>query len=140
MKGALLRHFQELPSTSNGLSLTEQITLEILNKEDTTVSQLFRQLMRERDPLPWLGDVMYWFILQSMMQASQAVFEISKDDLDKPWHERLLTITDTGEEVLAGTQNWLALNPTERWLGGVEICAKRSYWCWDERQSRPILH
>ena len=140
MKGALLRHFQELPSTSNGLSLTEQITLEILNKESTTTDQLFRQLMRERDPLPWLGDVMYWFILQSMMQASQAVFKISKNDLDKPWHERLLTITDTGEEVLAGIQNWLALNPTERWLGGVEICAKRSYWCWDERQSRPILH
>ena len=88
MKGALHRHLQELPSTTNGLSLTEQISLEILDKESTTAGQMFRQLMRERDPLPWLGDIMYWFILQSMMQTSPAAIKIAKEDLDKPWHDR----------------------------------------------------
>jgi hypothetical protein len=140
MKGALLRHLQELPSSINGLSLTEQITLEILDKESTTGGQLFRQLMRERDPLPWLGDIMYWHILRSMMQASQAVFEMNKDDLDKSWNKRLFTITDTGKKILAGTQDWLALKPPERWLGGIKIHSHHSCWRWDEQQHLPELH
>ncbi|PCJ83313.1 MAG: hypothetical protein COA54_15670 [Thiotrichaceae bacterium] len=140
MGGALLRHLQELPSTRNGLSLTEHITLELLNEESKTAGQLFGQLMRIRDPLPWLGDIMYWFILQSMMQTSQAVFEISKDDLKKPWQHRLLTITDTGKKVLVGTHSWLSLDPTVRWLGGVKISAGNSCWHWDNKTERPILN
>lgn len=139
MRGALLRHLQELPSTINGLSLTEQLTLEMLNEQSLTAGQLFGKLMREVDPLPWLGDVMYWFILQSMTQASQAVFEIAKEDLKKPWHKRLLTITDTGQKVLAGTQDWLLLNPPERWLGGIKIDAQHPGWHWDNKTGRPIL-
>jgi len=139
MRGALLRHLQELPSTRNGLSLTEHITLELLNEGNKTAGQLFGHLMRIRDPLPWLGDIMYWFILQSMMQTSQAVFEISKDDLKKPWHQRLLTITDTGQKVLAGTHSWLSLNPPDRWLGGINICAADSCWYWDSKTERPVL-
>ena len=139
MSGALQRHLQELPSTYNGLSLTEHLTLVILNEESITAGQVFRKLVTERDPLPWLGDVMYWFILQSMKQASQSVFEISEDDLKKPWHERLLTITDTGQKVIAGTQGWLSLNPPERWLGGIKIRASHSCWHWDNKERRPVL-
>jgi len=139
MRGALLRHLQELPSTHNGLSLTEHITLELLNEGDKTAGQLFGHLMRIRDPLPWLGDIMYWFILQSMMQVSQAVFEISTDDLKKPWQDRLLFITETGQSVVAGTQNWLTLNPPVRWLGGVKINTEQPCWCWDNKTERPVL-
>lgn len=139
MSSALLRHLQELPSTLNGLSLTEQLTLELLNEQSLTAGQLFGKLMRERDPLPWLGDVMYWFILQSMTQASQVVFEIAKSDLKKPWHKRLLTITDTGQKVLAGTQDWLLLNPPERWLGGIQIDASHPCWHWDNKTGEPTL-
>ena len=96
--------------------------------------------MRERDPLPWLGDVMYWFILQSMTQASQAVFEIAKSDLKKPWHKRLLTITDTGQKVLAGTQDWLLLKPPVRWLGGIQIDASHPCWHWENKTGQPILN
>ena len=139
MEAALRRHLQELPSTRNGLSLTEQLSLEMLNEESMTAGQLFKKLATERDPLPWLGDIMYWFILQSMMQASQPVFVISECDLIKPWHERVLTITDTGKEVLAGTQDWLLLNPPERWLGGVKLDGRQTCWRWDDGRGLPIL-
>lgn len=139
MHGALLRHLQELPSTHNGLSLTEQITLELLNNGDKTAGQLFGQLTRAYDPLPWLGDIMYWFILHSMMQTSSPVFKILKSDLKKPWHERLLTITDTGTRVLSGKTGWLSLNPPDRWLGGVKIRAGHSCWYWDKDTEQPVL-
>ena len=101
--------------------------------------QLFKKLATERDPLPWLGDIMYWFILQSMMQASQPVFEIPECDLKKPWHERMLTITDTGKKVLTGAQGWLSLNPPERWLGGIKLRTNHPCWRWNDKEMRPIL-
>jgi len=139
MEAALRRHLQELPSTGNGLSLTEQLSLEMLNEESMTAGQMFKRLVSERDPLPWLGDIMYWFILQSMMQASKPVFEISRSDLNKPWHERLLTITDTGKKVLAGKRQWLSLNPPDRWLGGIKLCARHPCWRWDDKEMQPVL-
>jgi len=139
MEAALRRHLQELPSARNGLSLTEQLSLEMLNKESMTAGQMFKQLVLERDPLPWLGDIMYWFILQSMMQVAQPVFEISKSDLNKPWHQRLLTITDTGKKVLTGTQEWLSLNPPDRWLGGIRLSTSHSCWHWDDNEMQPVL-
>lgn len=139
MGAALQRHLQELPSTRNGLSLTEQLSLEMLNEESSTAGQLFKKLTTERDPLPWLGDIMYWFILQSMMQGTKPVFDISKCDLKKPWHERLLTITDTGKKVLTGTQDWLSLNPPDRWLGGIKLHGSHPCWRWNDKEMRPIL-
>ena len=139
MRAALRRHLQELPSVKNGLSLTEQLSLEMLNEESRTAGQLFKKLTTERDPLPWLGDIMYWFILQSMMQVSQPVFEISECDLKKPWHERLLTITDTGKKVLTGTQGWLSLNPPDRWLGGIRLRTNHPCWRWNDKEMRPVL-
>ena len=139
MEAALQRHLQELPSTENGLSLTEQLSLEMLNEESSTAGQLFKKLVTERDPLPWLGDIMYWFILQSMMQASQPVFEIPECDLKKPWHERLLTITDTGKKVLTGTQGWLSFNPPDRWLGGIRLSSNHPCWHWNNKKMRPVL-
>jgi hypothetical protein len=139
MGAALQRHLQELPSTRNGLSLTEQLSLEMLNEGGISAGQLFKKLVSDRDPLPWLGDIMYWFILQSMIQVTQPVFEISECDLKKPWHERLLTITDTGKKVLTGTQGWLSLNPPNRWLGGIKLRASHPCWHWNDKEMRPVL-
>ena len=139
MGAALCRHLQELPSARNGLSLTEQLSLEMLNEESSTAGQLFKKLATKRDPLPWLGDIMYWFILQSMTQVSEPIFEISECDFKKPWHERTLTITDTGKKVLAGTQRWLSLSPPERWLGGIRLRTNQPCWHWNEKEMRPIL-
>ncbi len=139
MNGALLRHLQELPSTLNGLSLTEHLTLEILSEKSMNTGSMFRELMRQHDPLPWLGDIMYWFILQSMTQVSKDVFEITSSDLKKPWHDRVLKITQTGQEVLAGTQNWLSLNPPDRWLGGIKIRSNHPCWHWDNDTEKPTL-
>jgi hypothetical protein len=33
----------------------------------------------------------------------------------------VVTIADTGRDVLAGRKNWLTLRPFDRWLGGVHL-------------------
>jgi len=139
MKGALYRHLKELPSTKNGLSLTEQLTLEMLNEGELTAGKLFSKLTLESDPLPWLGDIMFWFILESMMQASEAVIKISVNDLNKPWQKRTLSITEKGQQVLAGNLDWLSLQPPVRWLGGIFLEPESQCWRWDTRLDKPVL-
>jgi len=134
MHDALQRHIQELPSAFNGLSLTEHLTLEILNQHSVTAGMLFKKLMLEYEPLPWLGDAMYWFILESMMQVSQPVFEISNEDLQRPWRERKLMITESGRTVLSGKQDWLSLKPPARYLGAIQIQSGQSCWRWHKEK------
>ncbi|MEM8604922.1 MAG: DUF1835 domain-containing protein [Cyanobacteria bacterium P01_H01_bin.121] len=122
MARALQRHLQELPSPQNGLSLTQQLTLELLTQHPGQIAgRLFGQLVTEREPLPYLGDTMFWYILEDLQQTEQPLFTIAADDLEKPWPRRSLTITDLGRQVLAGEANFLELYQAERWVGGIRI-------------------
>jgi len=55
MARAVARHCRELPSLFNGLSLTEQLILQLLSEASRTAGEIFAILMRKREPLPWLG-------------------------------------------------------------------------------------
>jgi len=138
MSNAVYRHLQELPAIDNGLSLTEQLTLEILNQQSLSAGQLFNKLTHEKEPLPWLGDVMYWYIVNSMLLVQQAVINVASTDLNKPWPQRQLSITPLGKDVLAGKLDWLALNPPQRWLGGINIEGSTG-WRWDRVSEQPVL-
>lgn len=130
---ALRRHLQELPAVCNGLSMTQRLVLELLAVQDHTPGELFGALTRNKEPLPWLGDIMFLHILREMTQARRPVFA-GWDGPETPgWPRERLTLTETGRQVLAGGIDWLALEPPARWLGGVRIAADDDRWRWDER-------
>ncbi|MEO1018623.1 MAG: DUF1835 domain-containing protein [Pseudomonadota bacterium] len=136
---ALERYLQELPSSRNGLGLTEQLTLEILSERDCTLGQAFRLLMLEREPLPWLGDLMFRAILEGMARAADPIITITPPTPSSNWHECNLTITPTGRRVVAGGVDWLACGPQERWIGGVHIQPGRPCWRWDTAKRAPVF-
>jgi hypothetical protein len=127
---ALRRHLQELPSISNGLSLTEHLTLQMLDEKPMTIGELFRTLHAEREPLPFLGDTFFLDIVRSMERATRPPFTRSRAD-EHPFRDRL-SITDDGRNVLRGVTDWLALLPPTRWVGGVRIEPGRQNWRWDD--------
>jgi hypothetical protein len=131
---ALRRHCQELPLSRNGLSLTERLILQLLAERPRTIGEVFRDLMLEREPLPWLGDLMLSTLIENMKRASRPVFDAVFETGDTTWPREHLTITSLGRSVLAGDVDWLSLSPPERWLGGVCIRADRPCWRWDDRQ------
>ncbi len=104
-----------------------------------TVGAIYSALTREREPLPWLGDIMLLFILDSMKAVSEPVFTCAFEDEQRRWPDELLTITDLGKAVLAGEVDWLSLSPPERWLGGVCISAASPCWRWDEQSATAIM-
>jgi len=128
---ALHRHLQELPSSVNGLSLTQSLLLQILSRQSATVGDMWRILQAELEPLPFLGDTMFLHILDEMGRAKPTVYERSALDPDRPFNDRL-TITQTGREVLRGVTDWLSMQPPVRWLGGMRIDPSTPNWRWDE--------
>ncbi|MFU2207901.1 DUF1835 domain-containing protein [Solidesulfovibrio sp. C21] len=136
---ALRRHLRELPSVKNGLGLTEELVLAGLAQGSQTIGDLFHGLLTDREPLPWLGDIMFAHIVEAMGKALKPPYAISPETASEPWQRRLLTITPIGSQVLSGERDWLTLMPPERWVGGVRITPGADAWRWDEGKHWPVF-
>lgn len=134
---AVRRHLQELPWTSDGLSLTERLVLEMLAEAPHSAAQAFRRLMLEREPLPWLTDLMFHDILEGLKRAARPVLSAERD-AEAPWPQERLAITPAGRAVLAGQLDALALGPPARWVGGVHIATPGQAWRWDEASASAV--
>lgn len=83
LAAALKRQMQELPWTDCGMGLTLQLTLQMLrDKGPCTCGQLFRELTLKLEPLPHLGDLMFWALLKQA--AVQGLIEIAPSRTDWP--------------------------------------------------------
>ncbi|MEQ8754642.1 MAG: DUF1835 domain-containing protein [Coleofasciculus sp. G1-WW12-02] len=139
MAQALHRHLQELPWIEDGLSLTERLTLTLLlEKGAMTGGQLFKTLTLEKEPLPYLGDTMYWQVLATLSHLLYPPFDIDIDTIHLPWSRRILQLNDTGHALLNRQVHGLQLNPINRWVGGVPLCSHQPLWLWDEERGQPI--
>ncbi|WP_255312403.1 DUF1835 domain-containing protein [Kiloniella majae] len=122
MANALKRHLKELPSDKNGLGLTQELTLRILaDKGPLKGKELFATLMREYEPLPYLGDLMYWYELSQLKKSKKALINDEAANTPLPWPERLISITQAGQELLSGKLNYKDFIPDARWVGGIKI-------------------
>ena len=131
---ALRRYLRELPSRSNGLSLTEHLILQMLDEKPMTIAELWQTLHAEREPLPFLGDSMFLHIVNDLERGTLPLFTpVPAESPVSPFADRL-SITDVGRSVLRGGTDWLSLLPPSRWLGGVRIDAGGPNWRWDEAQ------
>ncbi len=148
MAGALLRHLQELPWTVDGLSLTQRLALQALAGGSRSGAAIFRELHNRTEPLPFLGDQMFWHLLADMQCAARPPFAaaVKQPDSDRgiAWPRRILGLTASGRALLDGGTDWLRCGPPDRWVGGVLIQgtmaggpARQWRWCPDE--ARPTL-
>ncbi len=132
MANAIGRHLQELPSTFNGLSLTQQLVLEIISENGPLeAGRAFRILMTEREPLPFLGDAMFWHVVCDLNRVSDPLLRLDIVQEHEPWPQHTLTITPAGKRVIEGEIDFLSLYRSERWVGGV--CIRKDMPCprWD---------
>lgn len=141
MGGALARHLRELPSVTIGLSLTEQLTLDLLAEQGAQPAKaLFEQLTKTREPLPFMGDLMFWVVLRGLASGPTPLIQAPPaGHHDTSWAERIISLTATGAAVRTGQADWLSLGAPVRWVGGVEIDPLKACWRWDEAASRPVL-
>jgi len=135
---ALQRHLFELPSTENGLSLTEELTVQILkDKGPMNAARLFGWYTNHYEPLPYCGDSGYWQIISRLADTEQPALSISKRG-DNP-NEWQVTPTTLVEKLLNNKADWLSLNPVNRWVGGVNIDTQKGTLWRVNRQTKAIV-
>ncbi|MHC2144338.1 DUF1835 domain-containing protein [Pseudomonas sp. 210_17 TE3656] len=128
---ALLRQLQELPGLGDGLSLSERLSLQIIGEfGEVPFGRVFAELMAKREPLPYLGDMMFHALLRPLIDSPTPLIAEARTDLE--WVKRPLTLTALGEQVLAGQAYWLDQHAPERWVGGVRLLAGQGHWALDK--------
>ncbi|MEH6492331.1 DUF1835 domain-containing protein [Halopseudomonas sp.] len=137
---ALERHLQQLPGEHDGLGLTERLTLHIVAaRGPLSVGQAFSQLMREAEPLPYLGDLMFWWLLQPLLNGQTPLLQTSQNQLD--WPHRQLQLSATGKQVLRGeADGFAARGDRDYWVGGVHLVPGQVHWRYDAEHRQLRLH
>ncbi|MFH1804811.1 MAG: DUF1835 domain-containing protein [Pseudomonadota bacterium] len=131
MARALERHLAELPAIENDLGLTQKLVLEILDEAGPfPASRVFGRLMRGKEPLPFLGDMMFWHLLDDLANTTVPLIDGAQDS-GVAWPDRILTLTDTGKQVLGGQKRFFEFYQGTRWVGGVKITADAPCPHWD---------
>jgi len=127
MAPALQRHLRELPSTENGLSLTEQLILQILSEKGTmNAARLFGWYTNHYEPLTFLGDMMFYDVLEQLAKATSPAVQIQRSS-SKPT-EWIVSLSDIGNQLLQNRCDWIEINHIDRWLGGMHIISGRQSW------------
>ena len=138
MSRALARHLRELPSSENGLSLTEQLTLRILaEKGSLNAARLFGWYTNHYEPLPFMGDSGYWAVLLGLANTEKPALKIDeRGDMPREWNKHWqVELLPFGEDLLMDRADWLKTNAVERWVGGVRITSKHSTnWRFDKER------
>lgn len=141
MAAAMRRLFEEFPHVGTGLTGIQTDVLKSLQQGTETPASLFTSTA-EREQRIFLGDASFATYLQDISRVTHplALFTdgepVVAPGLREPsreyWH-RKIAITETGEKVMAGKADHVALNGIDKWIGGVHLNAK-NLWRWDSAQ------
>jgi len=86
--------------------------------------------MGEREPRPFLGDLLGFRILARL--AGARVPLVGADPPGGVAAATRLRVTEAGRRVLAAAADHVALNGIDRWVGGVHLHGETARWRWDE--------
>lgn len=128
---ALQRHIRELPWITNGLSLSEHMTLQILldHGKQNAASLFYRWYSKVYDPLPFMADNSYWRVLEQLANAPHPAIKLIKISAQKT--DWLVSLTEFGQQLLRKQVHWLDKNPYDRWFGGTHNRSDHGIWYWD---------
>ena len=121
---------REYPSTRDGLSLTQRRVLAALAAGAPDAGAAFVGVV-SREFRPYLGDTWCFGLMTDMAQARTPLLETSPVGrrVDRTSRVRL---TQAGAQVVAGREDHVRLNGTDRWIGGVHLAGSDAAWRWDE--------
>jgi hypothetical protein len=150
LPAALRRHLQQFPAVRNGLSRTEQQTLEAVARGLSLARDVFFQANHQSEEAVFMGDAAFLFHIRGLVQGQRplldrAVKAVPAGESRAPRSsahalslDTEFTITDDGRRVLAGDADRIALCGIDRWLGGVHLRGQGPVWRWNDRTG--VLH
>lgn len=133
---AILRHLQQYPDVTCGLSRLEFEVLAVLALGYGKLVEIFLNVDRH-EQRPHFEDVDLWRCLNQLARQPFAMVVISGNKPLPLWNpprrliEWTVGITDVGLEVVHGKQDAVVMNGVDRYLGGVHLKGNSVPWRWD---------
>lgn len=92
---AARRHLADYLVPKDEIPLTQKFIIEIISSGPLSAGKIFGTLIREKEPLPWLGDIMYWYLMENWLAQEKPLFFIKEDHED--WPQKIISLTEDGE-------------------------------------------
>ena len=136
----LLRHCQEYPWHTDGLTRTERQILTLVNAGIETPGKLFVENMAPEQYL-YVGDARTYSIIESLCNVEDPLLK-TKDG--KPFQHsyterdaglarlQRLELTDAGRDLLSSNSKNGERRKRDEWLGGVHLKSGKSLWLWND--------
>jgi hypothetical protein len=141
LPAAFLRHLEEFPSVSNGLSRAEAQALDVADAGRKTLGEIYAISHREQEEAVFMSDSVFAILLERMSHHGRPllVFENDKPVLAPRketeaaafWKARA-KLTPAGRDVLEGRRDWVKIHKMDRWLGGVRLMGNHVGWRWND--------
>ena len=126
VRAALVRHLEEFPSVTNGLSRTESQLLRVLRDGPRSFGAAFRA-STDLEERMFMGDLSFWQIAKTLASAPAPLIALDGPTAIEDAPKGTLAITGRGRDVLAGRADHVSLNGIDRWLGGVHLTPSNGY-------------
>ena len=139
LPGALFRHIEEFPATSNGLSRSERQILEAVSQGPLSFTEIFRRTSAREERI-YCGDAAVAGYIERMSQhdfpllshpTGEAIDAPRTDADSRAFRNSEIALTPIGRAVLCDDRDWIELGGTDRWLGGVHLKGSNVRWRWD---------
>ncbi|HEY2738382.1 MAG TPA: hypothetical protein VGK45_08250, partial [Thermoanaerobaculia bacterium] len=129
---------EEFPSTRNGLSRTEHQALAALEAAHGALpfEALFRAV-QQTEERPFQGDTSLLHALVELSTDPRRLVRLDRE-VSGSSRSQKVTLTATGQEVLAGRDDWVSIHGIDRWLGGVHLHGREAQWRWDPDRGRLV--
>lgn len=142
LRASIIRLLEEYPSISNGLSRTEQQSLQQLTEGPLSPFELFDQ-NQQQEQARFMGDWGYWGIIAPLTQGDSPLlttddnqpFEYPPQLTDiRHFNQQRLKLSQHGKAILAGKRERGSLHSKTHWIGGVGL-NRENDWRWDSASS-----
>ncbi len=126
---------EELPSCTIGLGATEMRMLELISEGRSTPSQIFSDRRRRVFDYWEIGEVLDGLArcpAPAVSGLNEGPFKdvyLHRERAER-YEQSKLSLTELGQAILAGTEDFSRHNPVHRWWGGTELTNDR-LWRWD---------
>ena len=144
LQSALLRHLEEFPDVTTGLSRHERQILEMVDKGKDHPFKLFAG-HQHLEKAPYLGDWGFWSLIERLTNTENALLQTATREpfirppnvpADEHFRSQSLRLTGIGRSVLRGEADWVKLNPPDCWKGGVHLHPDNGIWRWNSKTQR----
>jgi hypothetical protein len=137
---ALAKHLRRFPSVRNGLGRVENLGLELIVDGHPEFKSMFAAFGK-REPAYGFGDAQVFLELKRLANAAKPLITMSNSPSAMDSGQVLDTsfkITEQGEAVLRGKDDFVHTNRIDLWLGGVHLEGDEAAWRWDEVGQRLV--